>query len=161
MCRSKIAGPEGMHNFYLDNVQIPPSKIILTYTSIYSVEQYLIPYTQFIFLFLWFACSYALSIFILSSMHFFPYRFVASLYIIYLFIFNWSIVDLQCYVTFRCTAQWFSFTYIYIYIYKIYIYIIYIYIQILFPYKLLQNIEHSSLCYTVGPCWLSILYTVE
>ena len=24
--------------------------------------------------------------------------------------------------------------------------------QILFPYRLLQNIEYSSLCYTVGPC---------
>ena len=32
--------------------------------------------------------------------------------------------------------------------------------QILFPYRLLQNIEYSSLCYTVGPCWLSILYIV-
>ena len=29
--------------------------------------------------------------------------------------------------------------------------------QIFFPYRLLQNIEYSSLCYTVGPCWLSIL----
>ena len=29
--------------------------------------------------------------------------------------------------------------------------------QILFPFRLLQNIEQSSLCYTVGPCWLSIL----
>ena len=29
--------------------------------------------------------------------------------------------------------------------------------QILFPFWLLQNIEQSSLCYTVGPCWLSIL----
>ena len=25
--------------------------------------------------------------------------------------------------------------------------------QTLFPYKLLQSIEFSSLCYTVGPCW--------
>ena len=24
-------------------------------------------------------------------------------------------------------------------------------------YRLLQNIEQSSLCYTVGPCWISIL----
>ena len=30
--------------------------------------------------------------------------------------------------------------------------------QILFPYRLLQNIEHSSLCCIVGPCCLSILY---
>ena len=28
----------------------------------------------------------------------------------------------------------------------------------LFHYDLLQNIEYSSLCYTVGPCSLSILY---
>ena len=29
--------------------------------------------------------------------------------------------------------------------------------QVLFPFRLLQSIEQSSLCYTVGPCWLSIL----
>ena len=32
-----------------------------------------------------------------------------------------------------------------------------IFFQILFPFRLLHNIEQSSLCYTVGPCWLSIL----
>ena len=32
--------------------------------------------------------------------------------------------------------------------------------QILFPYRLLQSIEQSSLCYTVGPYQLSILYIV-
>ena len=31
--------------------------------------------------------------------------------------------------------------------------------QILFPFGLLHNFEQSSLCYTVGPCWLSILNT--
>ena len=30
--------------------------------------------------------------------------------------------------------------------------------QILFPFRLLQSIEQSSLCCTVGPCWLSILF---
>ena len=35
---------------------------------------------------------------------------------------NWSIVDLQCCVSFRCTAQWFSFIYICVYV-CIYIYI--------------------------------------
>ena len=30
--------------------------------------------------------------------------------------------------------------------------VIYIPFQILFPYRLLQDIEYSSLCYTVGPC---------
>ena len=29
--------------------------------------------------------------------------------------------------------------------------------QILFPFRLLQNIEQNSLCYIVGPCWLSVL----
>ena len=29
--------------------------------------------------------------------------------------------------------------------------------QILFPFRLLQSIKQSSLCYTAGPCWLSIL----
>ena len=32
--------------------------------------------------------------------------------------------------------------------------------QILFPYRSLQSIEWCSLCYTVGPYQLSILYTV-
>ena len=32
--------------------------------------------------------------------------------------------------------------------------------QIIFPFRLLQNIEQSSLCYTAGPCWLSILNIV-
>jgi len=40
---------------------------------------------------------------------------------------------------------------------------IYIYVssfQILFDYRLLQDIVHSSLCYTADPCWLSIIFTV-
>ena len=41
--------------------------------------------------------------------------------------------------------------YIYIYIYLL---------KILFHYRLLQDKEYSSLCYTVGPCYLSILYIV-
>ena len=31
--------------------------------------------------------------------------------------------------------------------------------QILFPYMLLQDIEYSSLCCTVGPCWLCFLFS--
>ena len=37
---------------------------------------------------------------------------------------------------------------------------IYLFFQILFLYSLLQNMVNSSLCYTVGPCWLSILYII-
>ena len=40
-----------------------------------------------------------------------------------------------------------------------YLFITY-YFHILFPYKLFQIIEYSSLCYRVGLCRLSILYTV-
>ena len=72
---------------------------------------------------------------------------------------NWSVVDLQCHVSLSYTAKWFSHINIYTYIYIC----TYIYIklfQILFPYRLLQNIEYSPLCYTVGPCCLSILYIV-
>ena len=62
--------------------------------------------------------------------------------------FNWSIADLQCFVSFRCTTEWFSCVYIYILS------------QINFFYRLLQNIDYSSLCYTVSPCWLSILHII-
>ena len=37
---------------------------------------------------------------------------------------------------------------------------LFILFQIFFPYRLFQNIEYSSLCYTVGPYWLSVLYIV-
>ena len=63
--------------------------------------------------------------------------------------FNWSIVDLQCGLSFTCTAEWFSYTYIPLYIYS--------FLKILFPYRLLQNIEYSSLCHIVGLYWLSVL----
>ena len=43
-------------------------------------------------------------------------------------------------------------------------YIVYVFIpvlfHILFHYRLSQGIEYSSLCHTVGPCFLSILCTV-
>ena len=82
---------------------------------------------------------------------FLPAKLVWSLWI---FLRNWSIVDLQCCVSFRCTAKWFVYIYIYIYIY------IYSFIKIHFHCSLLQDIEYSSLCYTVNPCCLSVLYMV-
>ena len=36
----------------------------------------------------------------------------------------------------------------------------YILFHILFHYGLSQDIEYSSLCYPVGPCWLLILYNI-
>ena len=64
----------------------------------------------------------------------------------YLFL-NWSIVYFWCCISFKCTAKYSVFQ-------------IHILFQILFHYRLLQGIEYSSLCYTVGPCWLSVLCIV-
>ena len=57
-----------------------------------------------------------------------------------LIFFYWSI-DLQYCVRFWCTAKWFWNRHIYICNF-----------QILSHYSLLQDIEYSSLCYTVVPC---------
>ena len=59
-------------------------------------------------------------------------------------------VDWQCCVTFWYTARRIG---------DIYRYSICILFQIFFHYRLLQDIEYSSLCYTIGPCCSSILYT--
>ena len=64
----------------------------------------------------------------------------------FFFFFKWSIVDLQCSVSFCCTAKWFSYT------------CTYSLFHILFHCGLLQDIEYSSLCYRVGPCWLYSLF---
>ena len=59
-------------------------------------------------------------------------------------IFYWRILDLQCRVNFCYTAV----TQFYIYILS----------HILFHCGFSQDMEYSSLCYTVGPYCLSILY---
>ena len=69
--------------------------------------------------------------FFLFSFFFFTYR---------CYFCCWSIVDLQCCVNFWCIAKWFLF--------------------ILFPLCLSQNTDHSSQCYTRGPCCLSSLYII-
>ena len=57
-------------------------------------------------------------------------------------------IDLQCHVSFRCTAHWFSNTWT----------CTSIIFWIIFSYRLLQNIEYSSLDYTVVPCSLSYIH---
>ena len=42
-------------------------------------------------------------------------EFFELFYFIEIFISYWNIVDLQCYVSFRCAAKWFSYTYTCIY----------------------------------------------
>ena len=63
--------------------------------------------------------------------------------------FYWSIVDLESCVSFRCTAKYISYTYTYI-----------CSLSDSFPIQSLHSTEQISLCYTVGPCCLSILYIV-
>ena len=69
-----------------------------------------------------------------------------------IFFFHWSIINLQCCVSFWCTANWFNYTYI-----QLYMYTYFFLFHILFHYSLLQDTEYSSLCYTVYTCCLSIL----
>ena len=59
-------------------------------------------------------------------------------------LFYWSMVDLQCCISLGCIEKWFSYT-------KIYSFFLF---QILFLYRLFQNTEYSSPCYTIYPCYL-------
>ena len=59
-----------------------------------------------------------------------------ELHFLFLFFFSQGIVDLECCVSFRGRAKWFGYT-------------LSILFQILSPYRLLQNTEYSSLCWTV------------
>ena len=110
---------------------------------------------------------------LLHIMHFFCFTLFISL------IYYWSMVYLQPPVSFRyiaviqlyivciCITLYVS---LYNWLYRLSLYnhtvcicihiciYIFFFFQILFPYRLLQNIEYSSLCYTVGSCCLSILY---
>ena len=62
------------------------------------------------------------------------------------FIFNQSVVDLQCSIRFKSTAKWYSYTnthtHTHTHTYSS---------QIIFPYGLLQNIEYNFLCYLASP----------
>ena len=66
-------------------------------------------------------------------------------FLIHILFFYWSRVDLQCCGNLCSTAKWLSYTQIHSFF------------NIPFHYGLSQDIEYSSLCYTEGPCCLSIL----
>ena len=65
---------------------------------------------------------------------------IKSLFI-FLNLFYWSIVDLQCCVSFCYTAEWFSYAYIYIYTY-IYIFF-FIFFSIMVYYRILHTLRHG------------------
>ena len=60
-----------------------------------------------------------------------------------IFILYGSLVDLQCYVSFRYTAKWFSYTYTYIHSFSD-----------CFPIQIITEYWVVFPFYTVGPCWL-------
>ena len=105
-------------------------------------------------------CKYAVTSFLIVISHFFffialfrTFKTVCSdsnnnrnTFFFLCFFKNWSMVDLQCYVSSWCREKWLGHTNIYIAF------------HILFHYGLSQDIEHSSLCYTIGPCCLSVDY---
>ena len=66
-----------------------------------------------------------------------------------------SIVDLQCCANLYCTAKKLSHTQTHTHIHTRTHTHAYIYS---FHYALSQDIVFSSVCYTLGPCYLSILY---
>ena len=81
----------------------------------------------------------------------FMYSFFLDLFLFFKkFILLFSIVDLQCCIKFCCTEKWLSYTNVHMYILS----------HVLFCHGLSQVIEYSFLCYTVGPCGLSIIYTI-
>ena len=65
-----------------------------------------------------------------------------SLPLFFFFFFNWSIVDFHIVQV------------------QVYNKVFQLFIQIIFHCSLLQHIEYNSLCYTVNPCSLSMLYIV-
>lgn len=106
------------------------------------------------FIFSFFFCKYSKSLYYFFSVNcscfFLFYNFVFGLdfqelllyellnvffqrfcLLFFFLLFNWSIVALQCCLSFRCTVKLFSY--------------ICILFQIIFPYMLLWNIEYSSL----------------
>ena len=67
-----------------------------------------------------------------------------------IFLIYCSVVDLHCCASLKFTAKRFNCTHTHTYSF----------VNILFHYRLLQNIEYIFISYKVGPCWLYILYIV-
>ena len=84
---------------------------------------------------------------LLAFLHIFAQVHLLSTLTITLFIVNWSIVDLQCFLSFMCTAKWFSYTHTHTHTHTR----THMFFSDSFPYRLLQDIEYSFMCSTVDP----------
>ena len=71
---------------------------------------------------------------------------------IIVFFFNWNIVYLQCCTNLWYTAKWLSYTYMCLLLLYSF--------PMWFNHRFNYFIEYSSLCYTLGPCFLCILNSV-
>ena len=76
--------------------------------------------------------------------------FDCQVFFVFFFLVYWSMVDLQCFYLLLYSKVIQLYTYIYL--------LFSLFFQILFPYRSLQSIEQSSLCYTAVHYWLSVLY---
>ena len=78
----------------------------------------------------------------------------------------WDICTMKCYQSIKRNKVFFLLKYSWFTVFQVNSQVsqLYIYVSILLQFilhcRLLQNIEYSSQCYRVDPCWLSILYIV-
>ena len=72
---------------------------------------------------------------------------------VFFFFFYWSVVELQSCVNYCCTIKWLSYTFVCTFFFMFFSIMGRLWAQ------LPRGIEYNSVCYTVGPCCLSILCT--
>ena len=82
------------------------------------------------------------------------------LFILKIYLFTYFLIEVYSWFSFVMYVCFFVYVYMYVFYFCVWKNMKKYFFQILFPYRLLQNIEYSSLCYTVGPRWLSVFYIV-
>ena len=103
-----------------------------------------------------FKSSISLLVFCLVALTVIERKVLKSPTILFIYLFNWGVADLQCCVI-SAVQQSDADTYIFYIMYIIYVYILF---NILFHCGLSQDFEYSFLCCTVGPCFPFILYVI-
>lgn len=135
--RSSVVGP----------CRLVPLPLLPVHASVFLPQQHRSAWPSLIL------CYFSLSSFLLHWPSFFPFLILHG-WLLNLFIIMFSpcigmwLIYSAC-VSFRCT--W-SDSVIRIHVFTL--------SRILFPCRLIQNIEYRFLCYIVGPRWLSVLYMI-